>query len=226
MPPICHISHCNGNAPNHRDGQELPALLREIEQDRAGLQSRDRLPPGLVAIDDRGNLVVRADCEERRIDLLVLADVDRDTPCTQARALPARWRSCGRSACSRCEVRWSFLSYPAKSFDVQYPGTAEAYNRPLPKLSAAGGPIAIACRYGRDSGSATGTSVVMGPGSRFAWPGRRSTCVTVDGTVSALECAPSSAERLRPPSEHDPESGNRFSEKIMLKPKDQSGMTI
>src|SRR4029078_1694340 len=46
---------------------------REIHQDRAGLEQAEII----VAIDDRGDAVVRADLEEIRRELLVLADVDR-----------------------------------------------------------------------------------------------------------------------------------------------------
>src|SRR5262249_59796923 len=56
---------------------ELSALPGEVDQDRAGLENRDRLSVGTVAIDDRGDLVVRADPEELRLELLARADVHR-----------------------------------------------------------------------------------------------------------------------------------------------------
>ena len=50
-----------------------PVLLGEVHEDRARLHQVD---PGLV-VDDRRDLVVRADHQELRRELLVLPDVDR-----------------------------------------------------------------------------------------------------------------------------------------------------
>src|SRR5205085_6533844 len=58
--------------------QEFAGLLAEIEQDRAGLEEADALAVRPIGIDDGGNLVVRADGQERRRHLLALGDVHRD----------------------------------------------------------------------------------------------------------------------------------------------------
>jgi len=59
-------------------GQELPGLLREVQQDRAGLEQRQRLAAiGWLMIDDGRNAIVRRDLQEVRLELLALADVDR-----------------------------------------------------------------------------------------------------------------------------------------------------
>ena len=53
--------------------QQLAGLVGEIDQDRAGLHQAQ----AVVAVDDRRDAVVRADLEEFRLELLVLADIDR-----------------------------------------------------------------------------------------------------------------------------------------------------
>ena len=53
-------------------GQKLAGLVAEILQDRARFHQRQ----AVVAVDDRRDAVVRADLEEFRLELLVLADVD------------------------------------------------------------------------------------------------------------------------------------------------------
>jgi hypothetical protein len=53
--------------------QQLAALVGEIDQDRAGLHQAEPV----IAIDDRRDAVVRADLQKFRLELLVLADVDR-----------------------------------------------------------------------------------------------------------------------------------------------------
>ena len=66
----------------HRDplqqrlGQEFAGLLAEIEQDRAGFEYADRHAVRALGVDDRRNLVVRADRQEVRLLLLALGDVD------------------------------------------------------------------------------------------------------------------------------------------------------
>src|SRR5262249_34329600 len=57
--------------------QQLAGFAREIDQDRARLEHRDRLAVRAVAVDDRRYLVVRADPQERGPELLAGADVDR-----------------------------------------------------------------------------------------------------------------------------------------------------
>ena len=52
---------------------QLAGLVGEIDQDRAGLEQRH----AVVAVDDGGDAVVRADLQELRLELLVLVDVDR-----------------------------------------------------------------------------------------------------------------------------------------------------
>jgi len=62
-------------------GQELSGLLGEIQQDRPGLEDRDRLGPALrLVVEDGGDAVVRRDLQEFRIELIALADVDRKDP--------------------------------------------------------------------------------------------------------------------------------------------------
>ena len=60
-------------------GQEFSGLLGEIQQHRAGFEDRDRFAsaPRLV-IDHRGNAVVRRDRQKLRLELIALADVDRE----------------------------------------------------------------------------------------------------------------------------------------------------
>ncbi|MBA7484260.1 hypothetical protein ES707_19784 [subsurface metagenome] len=60
-------------------GQELAGLLAEVKQHRAGLEDRDRLAAALrFVIDHRGDAVVRRDLQKVRLELLALADLDRD----------------------------------------------------------------------------------------------------------------------------------------------------
>ena len=56
--------------------QKTAALLRQVVQDRTGFEDRDRLAIRPLFIDDRGDLVVRADRQERRVELLALAEID------------------------------------------------------------------------------------------------------------------------------------------------------
>ena len=53
--------------------QKLAGLVGEIDEDRAGFHQAD----AGVAIDDRGDAIIRADLQKFRLELLVLADVDR-----------------------------------------------------------------------------------------------------------------------------------------------------
>jgi hypothetical protein len=56
--------------------QELPGLLRKVEQNGAALEHGDRLPVWTVGVDDRRDLGVRVDLDELRRKRLVLPDVD------------------------------------------------------------------------------------------------------------------------------------------------------
>ena len=81
-PPICHISHCIVcQRPFSSCRPELAGLLGEIHQDGAGFEHGE----AVVAVDDRGDAVVRADLEELGLELLVLARCRPDGPCTAAR---------------------------------------------------------------------------------------------------------------------------------------------
>ena len=74
--PICHISHCSTRLRAARLlGQETAGLARQVEQDRAGLEDRDRLAAGAVGVDDRRDHAARADRHELGGELLVLADI-------------------------------------------------------------------------------------------------------------------------------------------------------
>jgi len=57
--------------------QKAAGLVGEIDQDRAGLEHRERpAAVGWRVIDDRRNPVVRADRQKFRLELLAGADVD------------------------------------------------------------------------------------------------------------------------------------------------------
>ena len=80
-PPIWNMSHSITRQPAaFVRRNQLAGLVGEIEQDRAGLEERDRLPIGPIGIDDRRDLVVRADLEEFRLELFVSPDVDGMDP--------------------------------------------------------------------------------------------------------------------------------------------------
>src|SRR5690348_5811772 len=59
--------------------KELSSLLREIQEDRAGFEHAHRraLVRGLV-VDDRGHAIVGPDLQELGLELIALADVDRN----------------------------------------------------------------------------------------------------------------------------------------------------
>src|SRR5262249_52677902 len=60
-------------------GEELAGLLGEIDQHRARFEHRDRLAAVLrLVVDQRRNAVVGRDRQELRLELLALADVDRN----------------------------------------------------------------------------------------------------------------------------------------------------
>ena len=56
---------------------ELAGLLRQIHQDRARLEKRERLTAGTFGVDDRRNFVVRIDRQILRLELVVLTEIDR-----------------------------------------------------------------------------------------------------------------------------------------------------
>jgi hypothetical protein len=55
--------------------QELPELLSQIHQDRAGLEDADRL--GAAAVDQRRNLGIRVDRDKAAAELVTIADPDQ-----------------------------------------------------------------------------------------------------------------------------------------------------
>ena len=57
--------------------QKLAGFVREILQDRPGLEQRQRLAAGPVRIEDRWNLAVRVHRQEFRRLLVVLVEVDQ-----------------------------------------------------------------------------------------------------------------------------------------------------
>src|SRR5258708_40242 len=60
-------------------GQEFPGLRREIQKHRAGFEDRDRPAAALrFVVDHRGNAVVRGDRQKLRLELVALADIDRE----------------------------------------------------------------------------------------------------------------------------------------------------
>ncbi len=71
----------NVGPPAQITRHELAGLLREINQDGAGLEHADRrAAPRGIMVDDRGHAVVRRNPEELRPELLARADVHRDDP--------------------------------------------------------------------------------------------------------------------------------------------------
>ena len=78
MPPIWKCTHwivCQRRAGIR--GQQLAGLLREILQDRAGLEQRQRLAARTIGIEDRRDFAVRIEREEFRRLLVVLVEVDQ-----------------------------------------------------------------------------------------------------------------------------------------------------
>ena len=78
-PKPAHLKH---QPFEHRDpcgevfGQKLPGFFAEIKQNCARFKDADRLPVRTLGVDDRGNFVVRANPQERRIELVVLGDIN------------------------------------------------------------------------------------------------------------------------------------------------------
>ena len=78
-PKAAHLPH---QPFQHRNplakilGQKLASLLAQVEQNGAGFEHARRPAMRAIGIDDRRNLVVRADLEEIRRELLVLGDID------------------------------------------------------------------------------------------------------------------------------------------------------
>ena len=65
-------------AAAHVGRQESAGLGREVHQDRARLEQGDRRAVGAVGVDDRRDLVVRADRQELGPELVAGADIDRN----------------------------------------------------------------------------------------------------------------------------------------------------
>ena len=57
---------------------ELSGLAAEILQNCAGLEDRDRLAVRAIIIDDRQHAIVGRDCQEVRLELIALGNIDRD----------------------------------------------------------------------------------------------------------------------------------------------------
>ena len=55
---------------------EPAALAREVLQDGAGLEDRDRPPAGPIRIDDRRHPIVRRDRQKVRLELIAFGNVD------------------------------------------------------------------------------------------------------------------------------------------------------
>ncbi len=102
--------------------QEAPGLLRQIPEDRARLEDRHRIALDIV-VDDRRHPVVGADRQEFGLELIALADGNRDHGVGQSQFfkqdgdLPAigRWpivevdhtRSSARSAAAPAAIKAS-----------------------------------------------------------------------------------------------------------------------
>ena len=83
------LQHLDPAANVGRD--ELPGLFGKIEQDRPGLENRNRRAAVLwFVIDDGRDAVVRGNRQELRLELITLADVDRDDPVGESGSLPGR----------------------------------------------------------------------------------------------------------------------------------------
>ncbi len=87
---VAHLEHeplDHGEARPEVGWEEPPGLLREIHQDRARFEQRDRRVIRNVEVDDRRNLAVRADGRELGLELLALADVDGEDAVRQSKLL-------------------------------------------------------------------------------------------------------------------------------------------
>ena len=74
-PPTCQNTHCSTRyLPAVSVGRSFPDLLGQVLQDGAGFENRQ----ARVGIHDRRHLVVRADGQELRLELVALVDVHRD----------------------------------------------------------------------------------------------------------------------------------------------------
>ena len=74
-----HLEHeplQHGVARRARSGQQAARFVGQVNEDGARLEQRQRLPARAFAIDQRRNLVVGADLEKVRRELLVLANID------------------------------------------------------------------------------------------------------------------------------------------------------
>ena len=71
-------------ALERRLGQEAPGLVREVEQDRSRFEERDLPSPGPVVVHDGRDLVVGADREELRLELIAATDVHPFRPVGEA----------------------------------------------------------------------------------------------------------------------------------------------
>ena len=136
-PDPAHLEHqpLQAGEPVARVGRDqLPGLLGEVDQDRAGLEQRHRRPPGPSWIDDRRDAVVGGDRQELRLELVAGADVDRNDRIRAAPAPRARCAPCGRSGWARSRRRsWMspFLVRPvsgAASVGVPASDTAGSRN--------------------------------------------------------------------------------------------------
>src|SRR5262249_723627 len=63
--------------------EEASGLLREMDEDRAGLEDRERAARDVV-VDDRRDLLVGIERGEGRSHLLLLPEIDRDHPVLEA----------------------------------------------------------------------------------------------------------------------------------------------
>src|SRR5437763_37468 len=129
-PETTHLPHqpfIDRDTLAERFGQEFAGLLAKIKQDRAGFENADPFAVRPVGIDDRGNLVIGADCQKRGRHLLALGDVHRDYFVGQPHFLQShRYLAAVRRVPG---VQFDGHSgFPLK-FDIPYPGISSRYNR-------------------------------------------------------------------------------------------------
>jgi hypothetical protein len=78
-PEAVHLEHqpLEDRHPCHRVARhELPGFLGQVQEDGPGLEDADRFGPRALGVDDRRDLVVRAELQEGRVELLAPGDVD------------------------------------------------------------------------------------------------------------------------------------------------------
>ena len=100
-----HLKHQplqHGDSPYRIPGNELPGFFSQVQQNCTGFEDADGCAIWAIGINDRRDLVVRADPQEIGLELIVLGDINHRDRVVQAHFFQ-RDRDLAAIGCVKCE---------------------------------------------------------------------------------------------------------------------------